>query len=345
MFNPLMTLLAGILAMALGFLIFWPDSGLFWRWQRARERTERVLSEDALKHIYKLEIEGRRPTAQSVAGALQITVDQAVTLLSILEARNLLQHVGAELRLTAVGRNYALHIVRSHRLWERYLADQTGFTETEWHDQAERYEHILAPEEADALSAQLGHPTYDPHGDPIPTASGELVSPGGQPLTAATIGEPVRIVHLEDEPETVYAQLVAEGLYLGMEVQIAEVAPYCIRFWANGDEHVLAPIVASNIFVVPLPRGQIVETHPRERLSALRVGEQGRVITISRACRGAERRRLMDLGVVPGTLIEAEMSSPTGDPTAYRIRGALIVLRHEQADLINITRELEEAVS
>ncbi|RME45954.1 MAG: ferrous iron transport protein A [Caldilineae bacterium] len=63
---------------------------------------------------------------------------------------------------------------------------------------------------------------------------------------------------------------------------------------------------------------------------------------MTRACRGAERRRLMDLGILPGTLIRAEMVSPSGDPTAYRIRGALIALRKEQADRIYITRATEE---
>jgi Fe2+ transport system protein FeoA len=51
-----------------------------------------------------------------------------------------------------------------------------------------------------------------------------------------------------------------------------------------------------------------------------------------------ERRRLMDLGILPGTMIAAEMRSPSADPTAYRIRGALIALRHEQAHLIHIKK-------
>ncbi|MCB0153338.1 MAG: ferrous iron transport protein A [Anaerolineae bacterium] len=57
--------------------------------------------------------------------------------------------------------------------------------------------------------------------------------------------------------------------------------------------------------------------------------------------RGAERRRFMDLGILPGTVITAEMISPSGDPTAYRVRGAVIGLRREQANLIQITRNVE----
>ena len=70
----------------------------------------------------------------------------------------------------------------------------------------------------------------------------------------------------------------------------------------------------------------------------LRQGESGRVLDISQECRGLERRRLLDLGVLPGTVITAEMRSPSGDPTAYRIRDAVIGLRAEQARMINIAR-------
>ena len=71
-------------------------------------------------------------------------------------------------------------------------------------------------------------------------------------------------------------------------------------------------------------------------LADLQPGQKGRVITISPACQGLERRRFMDLGILPNTIIAAEMTSPSGDPTAYRIRGSLIALRREQASFIQI---------
>lgn len=75
---------------------------------------------------------------------------------------------------------------------------------------------------------------------------------------------------------------------------------------------------------------------PDSRLSSLGLGQQATVVDISPACRGAERRRLLDLGVVPGTVIRAELVSTSGDPVAYRIRGAMIALRNAQADLIHV---------
>jgi len=148
----------------------------------------------------------------------------------------------------------------------------------------------------------------------------------------------------------VYAQLVAEGLYPGQTVRLIEVSPQRVRFWANGDprsvaagagEHVLAPIVADNISVAPI-RSEAVAAEPAgESLHALKPGEKAAVVRISPRCRGSERRRLMDLGLLPGTIVEAELVSPGGDPTAYRVRGAVVALRKEQAQFIHIARTTE----
>jgi DtxR family Mn-dependent transcriptional regulator len=264
-----------------------------------------------------------------------------VEILGNLEKNELIFREGTEIRLTPSGRDYALRIIRAHRLYERYLAEETGYEESEWHDQAELHEHRLTPKAADALSTLLGHPTHDPHGDPIPTADGKMVLHGGSPLTSMALNEPHLIVHIEDEPNTIYAQLVAEGLYPGMEVILTENTSRLVRFWANGDEHVLAPIVAANISVLPIPQEARLEVSPGESLDALKPGESARVVQLSPRLHGTERRRMMDLGILPGTSIQAEMISPSGDPTAYRIRGALIALRKEQASMILIDGQKE----
>jgi DtxR family Mn-dependent transcriptional regulator len=118
---------------------------------------------------------------------------------------------------------------------------------------------------------------------------------------------------------------------------MVESSPERVRFWAEGDEHVLAPVVAANLAFVPVP-DEDEDRGPFESLASLEPGEAGRVMRIAASCRGLQRRRLMDLGLVPGTDVRAEMKSHGGDPTAYRIRGALIALRREQADLIHVHR-------
>jgi DtxR family Mn-dependent transcriptional regulator len=319
----------------LGLWLFWPRLGLIDRWRQMRELAARVLREDTLKHIHKAQVNGRRPTLNSIAGILHLHADRAAGLLGDMEKRGLLTFSSGEIQLTAAGREAALHIIRAHRLWESYLADRTGVAESEWHDLAEDREHHLAPDQVNALSAQLGHPTHDPHGDAIPAAGSALAADAGQSLNTVAPGETVRITHVEDEPAVIYAQLAAEGLRPGMKVRVLERSPQSIRFWADGDEHVLAPMLANNLGVVPIPAFEI-EEEP-ELLSNLRPGEKARVLELSRACRGAERRRLMDLGFVPGTEVGVEMVSPSGDPTAYRVRGTVIALRREQAALVRVT--------
>jgi len=343
------TLNIGVLAidpwlMVLGALVvcamlLWPRYGVVARWQRARLLAARSQREDVLKHILKCRANGSQPTLESIAGALQISTGQAADVLQELESHGLVSHENGVLLLKPAGREMALHIVRAHRLWESYLAEQTGVAEAEWHRRAERQEHLLTPREADALAAQLGHPLYDPHGDIIPETQSDLTTEKGQPLHAVPANTPVLFTHIEDEPENVYAQLCAQGLRPGMRAFVIEKSAQLIRFWADGNEHVLAPVLANNITAVPLPEFKTEDLTEEQFLSGLHPGERARVLGLTPACRGAERRRLLDLGFVAGTPVEVEMVSPAGDPTAYRVRGTVIALRREQAGLIRIAAE------
>lgn len=336
MVDPGISLLIGSLIIGLCGVVLWPEQGLLARGRRARRMTERVRSEDVLKHIYKCERDGQRPSLDSIAGILQLRRGRAAELVAQMQADRLIEMKEGCICLTPSGRETALHIIRVHRLWERHLADATGFGEESWHRRAEEFEHMLTPAEADTLSASLGSPTHDPHGDPIPTASGTVGSHQGQPLTTLALDIPMRIVHLEDEPAAVYAQLVAEGLHPGMVVRVTESTPEHIRFWSEAGEHVVAPIVAANVSISPLAAEETVPPQSRH-LDDLAINETAQVVGLSPRCRGAERRRFMDLGILPGTEIRAELGSPGGDPMAYRIRDALIALRRDQAELVNVS--------
>ncbi len=325
----------GILACALLLAgLLWPRCGWVARSKQRRSIAERVVHEDALKHLCKTEASGRRPTLQSVAGSLQVRPDRAAGLLREMEQQGLVSYSSGELCLTESGRRAGRHIIRAHRLWECYLADQTGLKEGEWHARAEQREHLMTPAEADALSTQLGNPTHDPHGDPIPTADGELEPDAGQPMATLAIGASADLVHLEDEPENLYAQLVAQGLRVGMTVRMLEKNEQRVRFLANGEEHEVAPILAHQIEVLPLPVPEPVET--AATLAGCVPGQRVRVLGLARSCRGPERRRLLDLGFVAGTVIAVEMISPSGEPTAYRVRNTLIALHREQAKLVMV---------
>jgi DtxR family Mn-dependent transcriptional regulator len=100
--------------------------------------------------------------------------------------------------------------------------------------------------------------------------------------------------------------------------------------------------VAANITVAPLPEVTEVEG-PFRLLSDLEMGEESVVMAIGDECRGLTRRRLLDLGFTPGARIELERTGPFGDPRAYKVRGTLIALRHEQADHILVEPAVQAA--
>jgi len=338
--EPLQALTIAFVILFIIAALAWPNFGVIALLNRSKKNAHRIRIEDALKHLYHCEFSKQSCTLESMAGALSMNSDTAAKLMENLESHDLVVSRQKSFHLTAEGRSYALRIIRVHRLWERYLADETSLSETDWHAQAEKKEHEMTMEEANSLAAQIGNPRYDPHGDPIPTAAGELPPSKGRPLTDLHEGEFAGIIHVEDEPPTVYAQLVAQGLNPGMQVQMLEASKERIIFSADGDEKVLAPVFAANITVIPLEDEEKIG-HSFDTLASLNQDEKGIVIGISKACRGQQRRRLMDLGVTPGTEVTMEMKSAGGDPIAYQIRGATIALRKDQAGLIQIQKNKE----
>lgn len=312
-------------------ILLWPDRGLVWRWLRTHRRQQRALIEDALKHVHNRQHRNHRATTQSLAGAIGLSLSEAVDLVARMEAQGLLQSTAEGLRLTPQGRGWALQVIRAHRLWERYLADEVGLPLSDLHAAAERHEHRLTVPELNTLEANLGYPHRDPHGDPIPTASGELESLLGKPLIDWPAGKSAQIVHIEDEPETILAQIVAEGLLPGVVVEVLESNKQGLHLRMDSDECWLAPVVAGNIFVsTPPPEPELPAD--AERLSALKPGEKATVLALD--SQGLTRRRFLDLGLTPGVTIECVMPSLLSEPKAYRVRGTVLALRQEQANQI-----------
>ncbi len=337
MLEPMTTLIIFSVAVLIILLLFMPRKGIIPRWRKIKSQTERVLVEDALKHLYDCEYNSLDCSLNSMLGNLSIKANEGAKLISRLEELGLVQSQNAKIKLTTKGRSYALRVIRVHRLWELYLADNTSVEETEWHSIAEEKEHQTDEEAAKTLAAKLGNPLRDPHGDPIPSETGEMPSPNGILLNSLEDGVFATIIHIEDEPKEIYAQLSAEGLHPGMQIRMIENKKDRIRFEANGDECLLAPVLASNITVIPISDKEEVQ-ESFETLSSMNLGEEAEVIGISRALRGQQRRRMLDFGIVPGTKIRAELRSLGGDPTAYEIRGTTVALRKNQSDHIYIKR-------
>jgi DtxR family Mn-dependent transcriptional regulator len=321
------------LPILLSIAVFMPRYGLialYRAWQRARQRE---LVEDALKHLLDREGQGRHASPESLAGILNLPRVNVTRLIADMESQNLLETRGTEIHLTAEGERWALHIVRAHRLWERYLADEARMPLEQIHDEAQRREHSFTDAQLDELSAALGHPRRDPHGDPIPTREGKMPFVQITPITAWQSEGPARIVHIEDEPAMAYEQILAAGLRLGQVIRMIERTSQRVVLSDGEMEYRLAPTVATNIGVASLAEDEIAEANAIP-LAKLTHDQRAEILSLDSAVQGFTRRRFLDLGLTPGTLIYPELGNFFGDPRAYRVRGTLIALRKDQASQI-----------
>lgn len=319
-----------ILILLVLVVLFFPRFGLLAyvrQWQAARERE---LVEDALKHLLDREQQGRHASPESVSGALDLSRTRVMRLIEKMEAQRLLETRGTELHLTSQGERWAIHVVRAHRLWERYLADEARMPLEKVHSEAHRLEHQSSDAQLDELEAALGHPRRDPHGDPIPGREGILPKAEGTPLTAWPADRPARIVHLEDEPALAYDQILAAGLRLGQVIRILERTPQRLVLSDGENEYRLAPAVAANISVAALPENEVTKAQAIP-LAELPFNRRAEVVMLDDAVQGFSRRRFLDLGLTPGAIVYPELQNFFADPRAYRVRGTLIALRKEQA--------------
>jgi len=207
----------------------------------------------------------------------------------------------------------------------------------QWHEKADIEEHGLDREATDFLADRLGNTRFDPHGDPIPTREGILPSAKRVSLAEWDVSKPAVIDHIEDEPVSMYRKIVHLGLHAGMVLSRMKFLPDGgVGVLIEGKTLEISPELLGLIHVGEV-LDEEVEPEGIRRLSDLKIGEEGEVYGLSTSCYGPERRRLLDLGVVPGTKIRCEFKSPFGSPRSYLIRGTLFGFRDEQADKILLT--------
>ena len=315
-----------LLAIVLALAVF----GVLRLATKSRVTRGRRQVEDALKHLFEEQYRGRHASLSSLGGALRLSGATVLALVTRMQTQGLVSTIGQTFSLTPEGERLALQVVRAHRLLERYFADEARLPLRDIHAAAERREHSLSAADVERLSAALGHPRLDPHGDPIPTREGAVAPASGTPATSWPVGAIGRIVHLEDEPEISFAQIVAEGLRVGQTVRVIESTPERLALSDGEHEFRLAPAVAANVFLGPAP------AWPERvlRLSDLPDNERAEVVGLDDACQGFSRRRLMDLGFTEGARIRPALRTFVSDPRAYEVRGTLIALRKDQASQV-----------
>ncbi len=303
----------------------------------------RIIVEDALKYLHKCDREGRQSTIESVGEAIGVSSQRMADLCQRMQIQGVVEiSDGNQIYITPTGKQLALQVIRAHRLWEKYLVDEARVPLADVHAMADRREHKRNFEAMSELDASMGYPTVDPHGDPIPTAEGVLVQTVTVPLTRWATGRLATIVHLEDEPVTIFAQIAAIGLRPGQQIKVIESTSERIVFTDHQEVHVLAPIVAANVFLAPADPTTVPISSLR--LTSLEIGSSAQVCGLDNTLQGYTRRRLLDLGLTRGAQIAAEYRSFLGDPVAYRVRGSLIALRQDQAEhvLISMFKDQEQ---
>ncbi len=199
------------LAMLLG-----PRRGLLVRMVRTRRAAGRTATEDALKHLYALQMEGTPLEASALASRLGADERDARRRMSVLRREGLLD--GGS--LTGLGYDRAETLVRAHRLWERYLVEEGGLSDEDVHAEAERLEHLSPGDMAARLDLALGSPRSDPHGQPIPAARPPVGNGDAPALIDLSPGTKARIVALQETTPEGLHRLADLGLTPGTEILV-----------------------------------------------------------------------------------------------------------------------------
>lgn len=183
--------------------------------------------EDYLKAIYQLSPEGRPASTSEIAHRLALSPPSVTGMVKRLSEHGLLEHVPYRgVQLTDEGRRAALRMVRRHRLIEAYLVEFLGYSWDTVHEEAERLEHAVSETMIERMATALGHPSVDPHGDPIPEADGSIHELACTPLSDIPVGETVEIhrVH-ESQPERL-RYIASLGLRPGVYVTVVDREPF-----------------------------------------------------------------------------------------------------------------------
>ena len=183
--------------------------------------------EDYLKAIYTLRQADEPVRTFDLAAKLNVKPPTVTAMLKTLAELNLIVYQPYHgVDLTKKGELIALEIVRHHRLIELYLVEALGFSWDEVHEEAEILEHFISEKLEARIADYLGHPTRDPHGDPIPTLDGTLPDHSIISLAESSHKKRHRVTRVATQDSEKLRYLAELGLTPGARVKILEKAPF-----------------------------------------------------------------------------------------------------------------------
>jgi DtxR family Mn-dependent transcriptional regulator len=211
-----------------------------------------ISIQDYLKEIYKLQNAGQRATTTAIARAMGVAPSSATSMLKKLAALGLAEHApyrGVE--LSEAGTKIALEVIRHHRLLEQYLAETLGLGIDAVHAEADRLEHVISEELEARIDEQLGYPTHDPHGDPIPDAGLNVDRTALRSLEAVGLGEEATVLRIPDGDAGLLRYLAELTLLPGRKVTMRRSEPFGgpLTVDVDGSEHAISRELAGQIGV------------------------------------------------------------------------------------------------
>ncbi len=208
--------------------------------------------EDYLKNIYKIQVAEGKASTTSLSEKLQISPASVSEMIKKLADEGSLTHTPYKgVELTESGKRAALKIVRKHRLWEMFLVEVLHFGWDEIDEEAERFEHIMSEKMEDKIDEVLGHPSVDPHGDPIQTKSGTIKHAKSIALKEMDEGANVRVVRVNDEYPELLQYASSIGLSLNKKISVRQRMKFdnSLVVRIGGKENTVSAKLAENIFV------------------------------------------------------------------------------------------------
>jgi DtxR family Mn-dependent transcriptional regulator len=312
--------------------------------------------------IARLRVNGQPVPLSALADTLSISPVSVNEMCRKLEDHGLVNYrpyKGAT--LTQDGEQRAFHILRRHRLWEVFLVQKLGFDYTQAHEIACKLEHATPKRLADRLDVFLDHPSVNPEGEPIPRGDGAPPARTLVPLAALSAGQRGHVVRC-DVGDAARTFLDEQGIRPGVTLTVMAIAGDSLLVQIEGTHLSLARNLADAIQIEVRPTeevdSEVKSTSPQststitkneevsemqtkiERevrqipLHKLATGQRGVVVRVGG--KGPSRRRMMDMGLVPGSEVEVVRVAPLGDPIEFTVKGYSLSLRKSEAKAITV---------
>ncbi|SDQ70101.1 metal-dependent transcriptional regulator [Actinopolyspora saharensis] len=183
--------------------------------------------EDYVRTIYGLSERGSSVTNTTLTSRLGLSPSSVSGMITKLAQLGLVTHERyRSVELTTTGRRLACDVLRRHRLLEQFLVEVLDYTWDEVHQEADALEHAVSDELIEHIASKLGHPTHDPHGDPIPTAEGVVEKPTTKLLDQLPPGTVGTIARVWDTDSELLRYLTDHGMTLGNRIEVVERKPF-----------------------------------------------------------------------------------------------------------------------